>query len=276
MQKAPEARSLPIVKRLRSAAARCGAAIARRERLWLGLCLTAVGLVLLSFLGIHLVLSRGLVPRWVNTDPEEFLLTYESASSWIPGLIHVHGLTLRGSDPSTQWSARIEDATIQISLVELFLRRFHTTHVRARGLTFRLREREEEKEISTAHVARLPDIAGFPNPPRQPAERAPTPTPAEQGRFWAVLISDLVADPAPDIWIEIYRFRGHARVTGSFLVHPHARAWVGPATVQLLDGDVALAPDQPLLSHCNGSISTVISPYDPDRVHGDDVWPLIG
>ena len=270
-----KARGLQIAQRLHSTAARLGTAIARRERLWLGVCLTAVGLVLGSFLTIHVALSRGLVPRWINTDPEEFLLSYESASSWIPGVIRVHGLTLRGSDPSIQWFARMEDVTIQISLIDLLFRRFHATRVRARDLTFRLREREQTTEISPPHVARLPDIPGFANPPRQVRQPAPLPTGAEKGQFWAILVEDLIADPAPEIWIEIYRFRGHARVTGSFLIHPHARAWVGPATVQFLQGDITLAPDQPLLSRCSGSISTVISPYDPERVRGDDVWPLI-
>ena len=182
---------------------------------------------------------------------------------------------MRGSDPTIQWYARMDDATIQISLVDLLFRRFHATRVRARGLTFRLREREEEKEVSPPHAARLPDIPGFANPPRQAAGPAPEPTESERRRFWAVLVEDLIADPAPEIWIEIYRFRGHARVTGSFLVHPHVRAWVGPAAVRFLDGDIVLAPDQPLLSRCSGSVSTVISPYDPERVRGDDVWPLI-
>ena len=73
MRRALSARTLgTLSKRLRSAASRLANAFARRERLWLGLCLAAVGLVLISFLAIHLALARGLVPRWVNTDPEEF------------------------------------------------------------------------------------------------------------------------------------------------------------------------------------------------------------
>ncbi len=277
MTNTPAARSSRILAaRLRGAALRLRRAIARRERLWLGLSLAAVGFVLAAFAAVHVALARGMVPRWVNSDPEGFLLGYESASSWVPGVVHVRGLTLRGSDPNVQWSARMEDATIQISLWDLLFRRFHVTRLRAQGLTFRLRERMGANEADPAHAALLPAISGFSDPPRRDARVGPAPPAAgAPARYWTVLIENLTADPAPEIWIDIYRFRGQGRVTGSFLIHPHARVWVGPAAVRLLAGDITLGAGQPLLTGSSGTFETVIAPYDPDRVRGNDVWPLI-
>ena len=68
---------------------------------------------------------------------------------------------MRGSDPNVQWFFRMENATISISLLDLFQKRFHATRVRAEGLVFRLREKQKKSETSAPHAALLPPIAGF-------------------------------------------------------------------------------------------------------------------
>jgi hypothetical protein len=262
--------------RLGSAASRFGRALARRERLWAGIALAGIGLVFAGFVAIHLLVSGRQLRAWVNTSPEELLLDYDSASSWVPGQLHVRGLTLRGSDENVQWFFRIEDATISISLLDLLARRFHATSVQARGLVFHLREKEEAGEVSSAHAERLPKIPGFSDPPRVSGGNAPPSGPESAGgRFWSVWVENLVADPVSDLWIEIYRFRGRGRITGGFFLHPHREARVGPARVQFLAGDIALAPGQPLLSSASGSADCTIASYDPESVHGGEVWQRI-
>ena len=261
--------SRALVGRLRSASA-------RRERLFIVLALVALAVVFAWFASIHLIVSSRQLRNWVNTDPEELLLDYESGTSWVPGILRLRGLTMRGSDENVQWWFRMEKAKISISLFDLLRKRFHATSVRASGLVFRLREKEEKKELSSPHLARVPKISGFTDPPLKMEARQPPPPPAEaRKRYWTVLVEDLAADPTPEIWIELYRFTGHARVTGSFSLRPHVQAWVGPAAVRFVSGAVTLGEKEPLLTSATGLGTCVIEPYDPERVRGSHVWPHI-
>lgn len=249
---------------------------ARVRTLWIALALMAMGLAVAAWAATQTIVSTRLLRSWVNGNPEELLLDYEQASAWVPGVIQIRGLTMRGSDPNVQWSFRMEKASISFSFLDLLRKQFHATRVRAEGLVFRLREKEDKSEMSSAHLKRLPSIPGFSDPPGK--ERAPEPPPlseTEKRRFWSVRVDDLAADPAPDIWIEIYRFRGHARVTGSFLLRPHVEARVGPAAVEFLSGVFLLGPEETMLSSASGRADCVIDPFDPEKVRGQEVWRRI-
>jgi hypothetical protein len=255
--------------------ARASRAVARRERLVIALALGVILLVFAAFAAVHLLVSGPQLRRWVNSDPEELLLDYELGSSWMPGIIRLRGLTMRGSDENVQWWFRMDEAKISVSLLDLLRKRFHATSVTARGLVFRLREKEERKELSAAHLERVPKIPGFSDPPLKTVDRTPPPPAAARRRYWTVLVENLDADPAPEIWIELYRFAGHGRVTGSFSIRPHVEAWIGPAAVKFSSGAVTLGPKEPLLSSISGLGTCVIEAYDPERVRGAHVWPRI-
>lgn len=241
----------------------------------IGLAVVAL-IAVAACVAVHVIVSTRLLRRWVNGKSRELLLEYEAASAWVPGVIEIRGLSMRGSDPNVQWYFHMERATISISILDLLEKRFHATRVRARGLTFRLREKQKKSELSPAHVARLPEIPGFPDPPLKEEEsKIPPPRTEAKRKYWSVLVENLVADPAPDIWIEIYRFRGHARVAGGFLIRPHVQARVGPAAVDFLSGDFLLAPAQPMLAAASGRGDCAIDSYDPEKIHGPEVWPKI-
>jgi hypothetical protein len=248
----------------------------RARRLWIVAAALAVGLALAAATAVHVIVSTRLLRQWVNGDTESLLLDYDEASAWVPGTIRVRGLTLRGSDPNVQWRFRMDRAVISISLLDLLRKRFHATRVRAEGLVFRLREKKTRTELSPAHQALVPPVPGFPDPPlAQPEAETPPAAPASKSGYWTVVVDDLVADPVPDIWIEIYRFRGHARVTGSFFLHPHDRARVGPAQVDFLSGAFTLGPHETILSPAAGRADCRIDAYDPDEVRGQEIWRKI-
>jgi hypothetical protein len=217
-----------------------------------------------------------LLRKWVNTDPEKFFIDYEAASGWVPGVVRIRGLTVRGSDSNVQWHARMERATLSISLLDLMRKEFHARQVRAEGLVFRLRQKVGKAEISQAHEKRLPEIPGFSSPPWKVAEPEPRPlTPKEKRRFWTIRIDDLAADPVPEIWIEIYRFRGHARVTGGFGLRPHHYASIGPAAVEFVTGRFELAPSEIILASASGRADCTFDTFSPDEVRGQAIWPKI-
>jgi len=169
------------------------------KKFWMVLVSTAIAIAVVSCAAIHVVVSTHLLRKWVNSDPEELLLDYDTASSWIPGEIRIRGLRMRGSDPNVQWFFRMEKATISIALLDLLHKQFHATRVRAEGLVFRLREKQKKTELSAAHVARLPSIPGFSDPPLTSPRKEPPPlSEREKRRFWSVQVENLVADPTVD------------------------------------------------------------------------------
>ncbi len=260
---------------VRSSKRSAGAASSSRRR-WIFLVFAVLAIAALFCAGVHVVVSTRLLRKWVNTDPDALLLDYDAASSWIPGEIRIRGLRMRGSDPNVQWFFRIEKATISVSLLDLLHKQFHATRVRAEGLEFRLREKQKKSELSAAHAARLPSIPGFSDPPlTSPAKETPPLSESEKRRFWTVRVENFLADPAPDIWIEIYRFRGRARVTGGFTLRPHVRVAIGPAAVEFLSGDLLLAPSEPMLSAASGRGDCVIDPYAPEEVRAKQIWRRI-
>lgn len=251
-----------------------------RPDLVLAALLASLGLlVCLALVAAHFVVSGRLLRSWVNGDPEKLLLEYESASAWVPGVVQVSGLRLRGRDPNVEWYLRMESARVSFSLLDLLARRFHATAVRARGMTFRLRLREERKQLSMAHAAMLPPIPGFADPAlkEEDGDSAGGPAPPRSwsgGKPWGVVVDNLLADPVPDLWIEMYRFRGRARVTGGFLLRPREYAAVGPAAIEFESGRLTLGGET-LLASASGRTDCVIEAYDPRRVRGNAVWPKI-
>jgi len=249
---------------------------ARRRTIGIVLGALVIVLILAAWGATHVIVSTGLLRKWINTDPERLFVDYDAASGWVPGVVRIRGLTMRGSDPNVQWHFRMERATLSISLLDLLRKEFHATRVRAEGLVFRLRQKVPKGELSEAHEKRLPEIPGFSTPPWKIAEpETRPPTPKEMRRFWTIRIDDFAADPAPDIWVEIYRFRGHARVTGGFRLRPHHYASIGPAAVEFVTGRFELAPSEVILASASGHADCRIDTFDPDEVRGQEIWPKI-
>src|SRR5712692_9794173 len=96
------------------------------KKFWMVLVSTAIAIAVVSCAAIHVVVSTHLLRKWVNSDPEELLLDYDTASSWIPGEIRIRGLRMRGSDPNVQWFFRMEKATISIALLDLLHKQFRS------------------------------------------------------------------------------------------------------------------------------------------------------
>ena len=83
-----------------------GMAQKRNRRIRLGLIGGILGLLVAAFAAVHVIVSTQTLRRWINTSPDELFLDYASASSWVPGRIHIRGLTMRGSDRNVQWYFR--------------------------------------------------------------------------------------------------------------------------------------------------------------------------
>jgi len=182
----------------------------------------------------YLLRSRKLL-SFINGHPAKLQLEYSAARSPSPGRIDVDGLELRGSDPNVEWWFRMEHAEIRFSLLDLAGKTFHATSVRARGLSFRLRQRLPPKGRTREVLASEPPIPGF---GEVPVRGGPPffPPPDPPSKLWRVRVDDLEALPVAQIWIDGYRFDGSGRLSGRFALWPRKSASVGPVSLDLGEG----------------------------------------
>jgi hypothetical protein len=227
------------------------------------------GLLLLYLGATRTLLGTGILRSLVNTSPESTWIGYDEASSLWPGRLRVKNLRIRGRDQNVEWFLRLEDVRAEFSVRALLLRKFHVKSARGSGLSFRLRKLRKSSDPSPAPVALIPPIPGFPDPPLASPE--PERPAGPLGLPWAVEVENLSIEPLEEIWIEVYRSRGRARVTGGFFLRPGLEASVGPAAIEFLSGDIRIGRE-PLLTSWTGRVACRIERYDPRQVQGDAVW----
>jgi len=234
-------------------------------------------LLLLAALAVTVVPSYLLRSRkllsFVNGHPAKLQLGYSSARSPFPGRIEVEGLELRGSDPNVEWWFRMEHAEIRFSLLDLGAKTFHAKSVRARGLSFRLRQRLSPKGRTREVLAAEPPIPGF---GEVPTRGGPPffPPPEPPSSYWRVRVDDLEASPVAQIWIDAYRFEGRGRLSGKFALWPRKSASVGPVTLDLDDGRLIVGGDvaaEPVRARVDGRIAN----FDPRQVKGEEVYAFM-
>jgi len=156
---------------------------ALRYAAWIGGAIA--GLFAVYLVGINILVGTHLLRSALSADPEEMLVDYASAYSWIPGRVHVEGLKIRGSDWNIQWVLGIDKCDFNFSPLDLAHRRFHASRVRGDGLTFRVRLRVDS--ATAEHLAALPPVPGFAEfPHRKVGVQPPPPTDAEY-RLWSIL-----------------------------------------------------------------------------------------
>jgi hypothetical protein len=234
--------------------------------------LLASGILLLGYAGVaHWILSGRRLRTWINTTPATSLLDYDEAVSTWPGRFRVRNLRIRGSDPNVEWIVVLEEARVDYSLAALLTRTFRVDRVRGSGLRFRLREKLDPTSASQPPRF-LPPIPGFPDPPvREPAPEAP----AQDGHPWTIDIRGLSIDRFDEIWMDTYRFQGHARLQGRFLLRSGELARVGPATIDFADGRVTLGSDD-IARALSGRLQAAIAEWDPRRLRGAAVLRNVG
>jgi len=238
---------------------------ARGSSRWRRLLRWTIGAVAALFLvyvvGINVFLRTHAFRSLLNSDPKSLLLDYTSVYSLFPGSVELEGLTIRGSDTHIEWHLGIERCHVQVSLHDLARHRFHASRVRADGVSFRVRLRVPRGTVDPEHVAALPEIAGFPDPPyMEPGPHAPPLTDAEYD-LWSVLLEDVDADHVREVWIDTARLTGDLRVRGRWFFRPVRWLDVGPATVDARMLDISYGM-RPVLTNVVGTASATIHPFD--------------
>ncbi|HEY3202963.1 MAG TPA: hypothetical protein VGL03_04815 [Thermoanaerobaculia bacterium] len=232
----------------------------------------AAVLLLLYAAAAHRLLSGPQLRSWINTEPESTWLDYDEATSLLPGRLQIKNLRIRGSDRNVQWIIRLAEAQVRYSVADLFARRFHVLRVGGRGLSFRLRNKLDPKDPLKPPMSLLPPIPGFADPPLR--SEKPERIDEGVGNPWAIEVQNLSVEGLEEIWIDVYRFRGNARLHGGFFLRPGLLARVGPATIPVAGGQVGIGEDS-IAAGLAGKIAASIDAYDPRLVRGSAVWDKI-
>jgi hypothetical protein len=224
---------------------------------WIGGAIA--GLLAIYLVGINVLVRTHILRSALSADPEAMLVDYTSAYSWIPGRVHVEGLKIRGSDSSIQWVLVIDKCDFNFAPLAFAHRRFHASHVRGDGLTFRVRLRVDS--ATPEHLAALPPIPGFPEfPHRKPGPEPPPPTDAEY-HLWSIQLDDVDARDVSEIWTDTIRYSGNMRVRGRWIFRPMRWLDVGPAVVDAQTLDISCG-QRALARGLQGSIDVTVHPFD--------------
>lgn len=230
-----------------------------------------LGLAVLVVLASNVLLRTRLLRQIVNSKPEEFLVDYRGAASWLPGRLSFDSLILRSRDRNIEFEAALQRATLRVSLADLVRRRFHTTRLRARTLSFRLRERLTPEEATPARLARYPRIEGYADPPLLPT----TPPPPETAEApWRVVIEDLEISSVEEIWIDSWKWNGKGRVTGALDLLPGREAIVGPSRLDVAAGNLRYG-DSKVAGRTLGAVWCEFPRFDSRTLPGNDVWKIL-
>lgn len=249
-----------------------GMAARRPRRIAVRALLWAVGVAAVLFVahvaGARWLLSGPKLRSWINTDPVAMRIDYDEVVSPWPGRLELKNLQIRGSDDNVQWVIVLAHAKVDYSVFALFRKTFRPVWVRGSGLSFRLRNKLAPGKLDRRVLELLPPIPGFSDPPLRAATPSP---PAEPGRPWSIDVRNIRVEEFGEIWVDVYRYRGSARLDGRFFLRPGLLARVGPATIDIPGGDVRLGED-PILLGATGRIAATMKAWDPREVRGAAVW----
>src|SRR5690349_15295338 len=94
-----------------------------RQRILLAVLLCSAAFAVIYLVAANVILRTHLLRGWVSDGPD-VELSYESAYSVWPGLVHVRGLELQVQDFDYQFAISADSAQLTVSLHELALQRF--------------------------------------------------------------------------------------------------------------------------------------------------------
>lgn len=253
-----------------------------RHALWRVLRLALLfggGLAVLTagFVGLEQVALNHLLPRLLNRHPERLRIDYDEARMIVPGEVELRGLRIRGQTPGQQWRVTADAVTATLSLGELGQQRVHARAVTARGITFRLRAREdrpnpdpEPAPPAAPPVADAaphqpdadarPPIPGLHNPPDpRPEDLYPPPPP------WEVRLDDIEATDLRELWINGLRLRGLGRAEVTLIGQ---RPYFDLDARLHIDEMVATHGEATLAEALHGEVSLTLAGFD--RTAADD------
>ncbi|MGZ3455680.1 MAG: hypothetical protein ACXVEF_39110 [Polyangiales bacterium] len=233
-----------------------------------------VSLFVLYVVAANVFLSTSLFEKVVRTG--SVVIRFERAWSIFPQHVHVRKLFIRGQDSSLEWQVTLDQVELDISLASLLKRKFEGSHVRGKGISFRMRKRPDAPP-SAEELATLPSIEGFPPYSVKPPKNAGPPDPLDRRwndaayHLWTLDLEDVVAKDVREVWVQHARFEGSARVDGRFYFKPIRAVEVGPLHVAVSSGRLSTDKGRVAEGFDGGTFDLTIAHFDPRTAEGADM-----
>jgi hypothetical protein len=205
--------------------------------------ITLLALELLYLLLGNLALTTGLVRHFANARPEKLLLDYDYAFTLWPGHLFVKNFDLRYQNWGVGIEVGIDEAHARISLSGIVQHKVHFSHVRGKGVSYRMVGRVTSAAGKEERLDAFPRLEGFAHPPLHTAQRPPPKTPEQIKRLWGVQLDDIDAT-VREIWICEYRYFGSGHAHGSFRLQPLTELEVTDAVIDLEPGRLTVGPHE--------------------------------
>lgn len=109
-----------------------------RRFAWLALW-AVVGVELLYLAGANGFLASRWGRQTLNRRSEKLAVSWQGAWTWVPGILHVRDLEIRGRARRAEWTTAIDSGRMVVFLPALLRRHFHVLRGRARGAEIALR-----------------------------------------------------------------------------------------------------------------------------------------
>lgn len=192
---------------------RVGAAVIALELLYLG--------------AANAVLHTGTLKRILNRKPEKLHFTWESATTFLPGLVQVHGFELRSQTRKGQFFLRISRARASISLIKLPFRKVDIHGLKGEEVDLRYRRRldapsptaleDEDAPRPNLQPEFFPEIPGLTNPPDPKPEVL---YPIKPTGRWTIALSDVQLKGPISLWLNHIRVFGEGDLGGRLTLKP--------------------------------------------------------
>jgi hypothetical protein len=229
----------------------------RARKALLYLALAPIGLWLLYVVVGNIMLGTGLVARLVSYNPEAANMYYDSAWTYWPGVAYVKNFRISGSDTVLQWVVGVDEARVDVRMLDLFDRKFHAKSVKGKGYVLRVALRVDPKVAEGVEAQALPAVRGFTNPPVTLA-----------GPF------EEVTDENYYLWTAHLEDIDEGRVRGSFFFKPLRVVQVGPTVLELTSGELHVADK--IAARLAASIDITMNPIDPRIITGPNALSTTG
>ncbi|AKU96752.1 hypothetical protein AKJ09_03416 [Labilithrix luteola] len=227
-------------------------------------------LALFYVVAVNLFLSTPLFEAALGRDPDTIAIGLDRAWSILPGRVHCSNLVIRGRDSSLEWIVRIDEADVDIALLQLAKKRFAVSRVHARGSSFRMRKRLDFAP-TPAEIAHIPPIEGLPPWSLRPKNIDHSNVWSDKAyHLWSIDLENVDAEDVREIWVDRERFEGHADVRGRFYLKPIRLVDVGPVHVAVHEGMVS-TNGPAVISPIQGTVDVRIPPFDPRIAKGDTI-----
>ena len=171
----------------------------------------------LYVLAAIIVVQSGQVDRWVNKHPEKLKITFDSAWTFVPGLVHLKGVRVVNQGRGNQLEAVVDGARVFVNPFALIEKAVVARSFKADGVEFRFRKRPQTPEEAAEKVELVAPIEGAPYEPYSGPPKVEKPKdPNKKG--WTIEVGSATLAGIREIWIGPMRLRGGGTVDASVRV----------------------------------------------------------